>query len=176
MRRPFKLDWLVVILTTLFMTTISRDISAHASAVTQNLEPSFALTISAAKGLMKAGSIVQIDVVVKNISPHDILLETNYTRPYVETTDHVNIVDENGAKASETQFGRAALGHSPGSGVTGKDVFMRLRISKSFTYQLKISELYDLSRPGKYTIQVERLDEESEAFVKSNTITVTVTP
>jgi C4-type Zn-finger protein len=33
-----------------------------------------------------------------------------------------------------------------------------------------------MSKPGKYSIQVERIDDESKTVVKSNTITVTVTP
>jgi hypothetical protein len=44
-------------------------------------------------------------------------------------------------------------------------------------HSLMISKLYDLSKPGKYTIQVTRLDlEGTKIQLKSNAITVTVEP
>jgi hypothetical protein len=42
--------------------------------------------------------------------------------------------------------------------------------------ELIVSRLYDLSKPGKYTIQVTRRDDASKTIVKSNPITVTITP
>jgi hypothetical protein len=41
---------------------------------------------------------------------------------------------------------------------------------------ISVSDLYDLSKPGQYTIQVRRWDDETKTWVKSNTLTVTVTP
>lgn len=40
----------------------------------------------------------------------------------------------------------------------------------------KLHRIYDLNKPGVYTIQVSRVDEESRAIVKSNIITLTVVP
>ena len=45
----------------------------------------------------------------------------------------------------------------------------------TLTDTIDLNKLYDL-QPGKYTIQVERLDEDGKTVVKSNTITVNVTP
>jgi hypothetical protein len=39
-----------------------------------------------------------------------------------------------------------------------------------------ISEEYDFSQPGQYTIQLSRFDSETKTWVKSNIITVTVVP
>jgi len=39
-----------------------------------------------------------------------------------------------------------------------------------------VNRLYDMVKPGKYTIQVQRKDTYSKMIVKSNMITVTVTP
>ena len=44
------------------------------------------------------------------------------------------------------------------------------------TQVVSVSDLYDLSKPGQYTIQVRRWDDDTKTWVKSNTITVTVTP
>jgi hypothetical protein len=42
--------------------------------------------------------------------------------------------------------------------------------------ELVVSRMYDLSKPGKYTIHVTRYDYASKTIVKSNPITVTITP
>lgn len=47
---------------------------------------------------------------------------------------------------------------------------------KTMADRVNVSKLYDLNQPGKHTIQFERLDAEIKTFVKSNEITVTVTP
>lgn len=39
-----------------------------------------------------------------------------------------------------------------------------------------VNRLYDMVKPGKYTIQVQRKDTYSKMIVKSNMITITVTP
>ena len=152
------------------------DLSAQNVELNQGLTPSFGLTISTAKGPVKAGSTVQIEIVVRNISGHDISFQMTYTRPFVEITDHVRIADRNGVNVSETDFGRKALGYVATSGVDGKLVHVSLKMDKSFAYQLNVDELYDMRRPGKYTIQIDRFDEESKTTVKSNKITVTIAP
>jgi len=53
-----------------------------------------------------------------------------------------------------------------------------LQPGESVSYFAPISEWYDLSGPGKYTIQVLQhvSSDPSSAVVKSNKITVTITP
>jgi len=51
------------------------------------------------------------------------------------------------------------------------------RPNESTKENIALSDLYDLSHPGQYTIQVSRAvsDKPKDGVVKSNTITVTVT-
>jgi hypothetical protein len=42
--------------------------------------------------------------------------------------------------------------------------------------EIRLSDLYDLSLPGKYTVQVRYYDDENKEEVKSKAITVTVVP
>ena len=53
---------------------------------------------------------------------------------------------------------------------------MRLLPGESWRDLILMKNLYDLSQPGQYTIQVRRWDDETKTWVKSNTLTVTVTP
>jgi hypothetical protein len=162
---------------------ITANAGARFQQPTQQVSPSFSLAISIAKGVVKTGSPTQIDITVKNVSDHPISLSTLYIHPNVEITDHVTVVDPNGSKSAETELARRSLGHSTAADearsptvVTGKQVLLNLKAGQSFTYQLNIDELYDLSVPGKYSIQIERLDAEANVSVKSNKITITVTP
>lgn len=150
---------------------------------TQQVMPVFSLAISTAKGFVKTGSPIQIDITVKNVSDHSISLSTSYIHPNVEISDRVTIVNADGSKSLETELARRSLGHSTPEDesrsptiATGKLVFLDLKAGQSFTYQLNVDELYDLGVPGKYSIQVERLNDEGNVSVKSNKITVTVTP
>ena len=42
--------------------------------------------------------------------------------------------------------------------------------------EIRLSELYDLSVAGKYTVQVRHYDQENKEKVRSNIIAVTVVP
>jgi len=53
--------------------------------------------------------------------------------------------------------------------------FIKLIPGKSSIDQVNVSKLYDLSRPGKYRIKLQRFDEQTKSLVMSDGITVTVT-
>jgi len=61
-------------------------------------------------------------------------------------------------------------------GVGGSGGYLRLHPGKTLVHRVNVSKLYDLSRPGLYTIQFRRLDEESKTLVKSNSAKVRVKP
>jgi hypothetical protein len=64
----------------------------------------------------------------------------------------------------------------PGILYSGSAAFLHLEPGQSVKQEYPVWDDYDLSKPGKYTIQVSRLDRETNTRVKSNTITITVTP
>jgi hypothetical protein len=49
---------------------------------------------------------------------------------------------------------------------------------KSYDFVMHVSELSDVTRPGQYSIQIQRRDsnEPASSMVKSNIITITVLP
>ncbi len=140
----------------------------------------FAVTLSADKYQVTAGSPVDLIVVMTNKSEHDVDCTVNGSnaldRNYV-----YEVTDEDGQpvpKIEKKYHGGSSVwpcvlkpGQSslPGGG--------------------RISVLYDFSRPGKYTIQVSRglwgdenrpetagTGRDHQPFIKSNTIVVTVQP
>lgn len=59
---------------------------------------------------------------------------------------------------------------------TSADIELANRDCGLLREELVISQLYDLTKPGKYTIQLERYDAESKTTIKSNTISVMIVP
>jgi hypothetical protein len=143
------------------------------SEAQRTTKPSFTLSISAQEASVRSGTDVQIDVVVTDVSSQEVLVETNWVRPYVEITDHITITNGSGGKAARTKLGRAAS--ESNASLTGKIVDIQLKPNKPFTYKLDLSQLYDLTKPGKYNVQIQRLDSNTNSVVTSNLVTLTVT-
>jgi hypothetical protein len=61
---------------------------------------------------------------------------------------------------------------------TGSVLFVTIQPGKTHEDSVDISNRYEFDKPGKYSIQIERELPESlgGGVIKSNTITVTVTP
>ncbi len=139
----------------------------------------FLLTISAADRTVKTGSPVWVDATVKNIS--DKVLPFGKESPTKSDqggrTYKVDVVDESGTRRPETLFYRRILGHltpeerahyEPGP----RSAFhLLLGPGETTTDRVDVGRLYDLGRPGKYTIQFLL----PGVSVRSNRITVTVT-
>ncbi len=118
---------------------------------------------------------------LRNNSAHAILVPSDSTELYT-----IEVRDALGNAAPESEFmrnqrtsveecrksGNSLCGRKFGHGVSAK-----LKSGASWQELLDIRRYFDMGRPGKYTISVQRkLPEElGVGVVKSNTITVTVT-
>jgi len=142
----------------------------------------FSLTIGAVNSKVSAGSQIWILVALENISGHEISVYREYTPDqggFVYTAD---VRDEKATAVPETKFNRRLQSHDTPEEfarepyvVLGSGGEQGLGPGMRMTDRIDVSRLYDLSRPGTYTIQVQRLDLGSKTFVRSNKISVTVT-
>src|SRR5258706_741466 len=147
--------------------------SKTTAQVAQPEKPPFTITISTPQVTVKAGLDVRLKVTMMNTSDRDI----NYTVGTGPIID-IDIRDAGGKPLSETPDGRKIHGTDrkvagPGSGTV---VRVPLKPGETLDGESILNQEYDLSIPGKYTIQAVRADPISKNVVKSNTITVTVTP
>lgn len=130
---------------------------------------SLALSVAAEKTSIKAGDPVSVRLEVKNLSDHDIDLSANID----DSTDidpnfvfevrdgHGNVVPKKAKQHPELAFGhpRPYVLH-PG---------------KTLTEEESIGRLFDLSRPGRYTVRVSCSPRHStQAAVTSNPVTLTI--
>jgi hypothetical protein len=152
-------------------------------------EPPFTIMLSAEHDTVKAGDDVWIKMIVTNSS--DQIIHITHNAPVCEY--EVQVRDAPDHMAPETDYGLQVKNrHKPtatGFVMRGGKVFLPpcmkgnertgvLAPGKSDDATvLAVSELYDLSRPGQYTIQLRRgiPKDLGGGVVQSNIITVTVT-
>jgi len=143
--------------------------------------PVISLAITS-KPKMKVGSPVVITVTLANISGRDIEVE----REIRGTDCRVDVRDISGKSVQDSKFGLLYNGHDTVGDVSqvnprdlnGATVDIPVKAGKTLAWGLDVGKFYDLSKPGQYSIFVQRLDPEDPSlpWVKSNVITVSIIP
>jgi hypothetical protein len=133
------------------------------------------LKLTALTPEVKSGSGVGGQVTIRNQSNHPITYHN--TSRYCDYS--VTVMTNNGAPAPETSFKKRMdkVIDCNGSGlrISGRNILVTLKPGESDSEQILITELYDMSAPGEYTVQVERTLPEIGHF-RSNAVNVNVTP
>lgn len=146
---------------------------------TLNAQPVISISISAAQDTVKSGTPVRINVTLENKSRHEVEI----THDIRGRDCHLEVRDGNGKLAPDTKLGYVWNGNaayidpsrvSPHD-LDGNLVYGTLRPGEKLAWKMDAAALYDMTKPGTYTVQVSRRDAENPALaVKSNTVTVTV--
>ena len=148
---------------------------------TTDTRQSFSVTLGAPTPKVKAGSPVQLNVVVKNISGHDIQLWRN-AQGQEGFVYKIEIKDEKGVTPPDTKFGRDLKGLedprliTPDTPLKGSGGWIPVKAGETLTDSIDVSRLHEVVKPGKYNLKVRRFDDESGAFIESNEITITEVP
>jgi hypothetical protein len=144
-------------------------LSSAQTAKTSPELPQFSVAVSAANKLAKAGSSVVIEVALTNVSDETIGLSAEAGRDEGQWYT-VDVRRQNGTMASALQHRPA--GNMVPPGAVKVDVYsavtVELKPREARKEKVVISDLFDMSRPGRYSVQV------TCGGAKSNTITVTV--
>jgi hypothetical protein len=163
----------VGILATITTILTSSYLLAQAPQQGQSPKPSLSLTIRARNSSTKAGSAVWVEVTARNESDHVIRADTTAADDPGGWIFRADIQGEQGSNPPKTDFYENINSYS----VSGSMFrLIKLKPGEARTDSVNVSKLYDLSRLGQYTIQLRRRDLEGKRYVKSNEITVTVTP
>ena len=182
-------------------------IAELALALPQGDQVPFSITISAAENAFKAGSEVRIRLVFKNISDHEVFYRRGPgtgVEPHGELSAEVEVHDAKGELVPETRYQRILRGtddtranpatpDKPGAApatsdrseprplIRGSFTGSMLKPGESREEDIVVSELYDLSQPGRYTITASRRlsdlanDPNSKIIAKSNALMITIT-
>ena len=130
------------------------------------------IKISAKPSTVRAGSSVMIDLYVTNLSRTDLDtgasiseltgIDPNYVYGVRDSAGH-------GVAKRLYRHPELALGHA---------ILGTLKPGESVTLHQEISRLFDLTHPGKYSVQVSRRFpwNHKDILVRSNKIVLTITP
>lgn len=171
MRSRSRLIALVLVLSC-FEPSIGQPFPADSEKAT------FIMRIRLVQNSVKPGAEVQVVVDITNTSDSPIhLVRAKSTRaPY-----NVRALDSAGKAAPLTVQERMFRGEAVAQ---DKGKPMRIRVGSGYVMTIApgetakdtiiIHDQVDLSQPGEYTIQLERVDPKTKIPVKSNTVTLTV--
>jgi hypothetical protein len=149
----------------------------------QTVKRSFSVDFKVQHDIVRAGSPVIIKIQLKNTSDH-VIYRTGVPGGDVEgeLVGFPPIVrDAQGKEPPLTKWGRLAFSRvTPEDNSPGLQMSAVLRIPMPpgdvMKTEIRVNNLYDLSVPGKYTVQVRYYDDENKEELKSDLITVTVVP
>ncbi len=118
------------------------------------------------------GSEVRVEVTLTNNSNRVIALEL--TSPFCDY--EVEVRDSSGGLVPDTDFKKSTDCEHRMS--TGRDIITQLKPHESQKDSIPISAFSDMSKPGKYSVMVtwQAPKELGSVAVKSNAVTITVTP
>ena len=156
-------------------------LAALSVAVAQSTHRTVSIVLSMKDNSVKAGSRIWIDVVTTNRSKHPVG-PGFYPRPLEgwDFSTKIELLDDTGKPVALKEPDQSACNGDPKCTVRWRrsGSYMRVTVDpgKSFKDGFAISDLYDLSPPGTYTIQAFRLDKSTGVTEKSNLLTFTVIP
>jgi len=133
----------------------------------QPTQAPFKIVISAETSTIVAGDDVTIDVSLTNTSNQLVSEGALYVSGIeLDSTLRFEILDEHRKPVPKRTYPHEEL---RGGSVRFRDI----KPGETVTQHQRVSALYDMRRPGKYTIQVWRRNPDYD--IKSNIVTVTVT-
>lgn len=137
----------------------------------ENVKQPFTITITTDTPVIKAGAPLLIKSQLTNTSGQDLNVSGGIDRDTGLKSNHIfDVRDKAGNSVTKKS-------HKQVGPLTGSVVFGTLKQGESSVHVEDVSRAYDLSRPGQYVIQISRpIPSDPQQVVKSNKITVTVTP
>lgn len=134
----------------------------------QSAEPVFSILADASNGhVFKTNSDVRVSIALKNTTNHDIMVPL--TVGPGEFVYRIEAKDEKGNAAPYTKYGRGVMVERS-IGAKMSEISIPLKPGETRQVgEAMVSKLFDLSKPGEYTIRVHRSD------VDSNELKLTVT-
>jgi hypothetical protein len=130
--------------------------------------PPFKIAIKAESPIVVAGSEVQIKVSLTNTSNQDVYEGAMYKDGIgLDSTFRFEVRDKNGKLVRKRIYPHEELR-------TGSVKFRTISAGETYIQEQVVSSLYDMRKPGKYTIQVWRRNPDYD--IKSDIVTITVTP
>jgi hypothetical protein len=155
-----------------FLALLGLCIGACEGGRAQSGKPAFSMKIKAVNERVTPGSDVEIDILLTNVSTKELVFNKFGRR---DRDFQVEIRNSLGKEPPLTKeydsliHPKSALDLSNGS-----SHHYYAEPGQTIVEKIRISEMFNLNTPEKYTIQVQRFDKTGKIEVKSNVVTVSV--
>jgi hypothetical protein len=160
------------------LATLTLVVAASGGVFAQVAPPPFSLTLSSSEKVIRVGSEARLEIVLKNTSIHEFSIATSNLKDRAESHYLIDVRDSKGRPVPDTEYAHTVwnLNSKPTTLFVFSEIVDTLKPGETMTDVAVITKLYDLTRPGKYTIRVSRKiwKELGKGTVKSNPITITV--
>jgi hypothetical protein len=141
-------------------------------------KPPFSLSISGAQDVVQAGSAVTVKVALTNTSDHKIgVVADSDGRGPIDCRIEIRDTQDKMVRDAKPHVWKDKNGRTIKRIYVGASSAMSvgLQPGQTLSDEFPVNKRFDLTEPGKYSVQASRYDSETKTWVKSNTITVTVT-
>jgi dipeptidyl aminopeptidase/acylaminoacyl peptidase len=150
----------------------AKDKASPNSLANGDSRASFQIELSAPTDEVQVGGDARLVITLSNISDHEILFAHRPGTNNPEFSYRIDVRNAAGRELEQTAYAREARMHQQ---TEGRSVdYVQPGMSSVQTAHL--ARLVNLSRPGRYTVRVSRVDPATHAVVKSNEITLNVVP
>lgn len=137
-------------------------------------QPLISIALSPPETTVKSGHQIELRITLTILRPTAFPTQAGAEREY-----YVDVRGSSGEEPPITKYLDTIRGHGkrpkPFMIPPPPTVAVLVQAGNTTTEKLDLSQLYDLRKPGTYTPWVSRLDYDSKTWVKSNTVTITVT-
>jgi hypothetical protein len=133
---------------------------------------SFQIAISAPNDEVQVGADAQVVITLSNTSDRQMLFAHRPGMNNPEFSYRIEVRNAAGREVEETAYGREARQRQQTEGRTVDYV----QPGGSTAQTAHLERLVNLSRPGRYTVRVSRIDPATRAVVKSNEVTLNLVP
>jgi hypothetical protein len=125
---------------------------------------------------VKIGTPAKLTVTMTNTSDHDICIYSDAKGNY-----RVEVRDEKAKLPPDTKFGRSRNGNVKPDQLSPEELsssggYVILGPRQTQVQTVNVTALYEITRPGRYSVQVSRIDPATFEEVKSDVVTITLTP
>ncbi len=154
-------------------TFVSPPVSAAAAPAPVVAGAAFSLAVSMPRNEVRVGADIPVSLAMKNVSDHQVLFGHKPGRENGEFSFDVEVKDAAGRVVPETTYGREA-----------KDAGSRREEARTVDYLqpgvttvqvVHLRKIVSL-KPGRYTVQVSRMDSLIDVVVRSNVVKFAVVP
>ena len=173
MRRGFGLGSAIMMLT---LCCHAQTTKSGESAKNDAPKPNFSLDISSPSNPVRLGSQLKVTLMVTNISGGEIGWESY--RPDTAYRGFGFLLTKDGREVETTPYHRFLSGRirpdDPLSGGAFSSIVFQVKPGTVLTEAIDLGDLYFVTEPGEYKLEVSRFDDSTKSTARSNALVLKI--